>query len=189
MKFKIHFTDQHKIFAEVRVFDNQSELKKFWRDKKSWSHEIKAFVIYHYGAKNNTPAKIFFARECLSMGTIAHECSHAALNFIHDKVMPSETVSKMTLEEQGEYYDEAMATVVGNLFDQIEENIFAPLMNKIPKNVKCDCGHYAKDHYQGVGWCHDSGHKNPGQCGCTWYHPNTKWVNRQKQLAAKENEN
>jgi hypothetical protein len=45
----------------------------------------------------------------------------------------------------------------------------------VPKNVKCDCGHTIKDHYRG-GWCHSSGHPNEGQCGCTWFHPNSKWI-------------
>lgn len=47
----------------------------------------------------------------------------------------------------------------------------------IPPNVKCDCGHYKKDHYQG-GWCHSSGHPKAGECGCTWYHPNFKYILR-----------
>lgn len=43
------------------------------------------------------------------------------------------------------------------------------------KNVKCNCGHTLKDHYQG-GWCHSAGHKNEGDCGCTWFHPNDKSI-------------
>jgi len=42
---------------------------------------------------------------------------------------------------------------------------------KIPKTVKCDCGHYAKDHFIGAGCC--------SLCGCTWHHPNTKWIKQQ----------
>jgi hypothetical protein len=46
---------------------------------------------------------------------------------------------------------------------------------KVPKNVKCNCGHTIKDHYNG-GWCHSSGHPNEGKCGCTWFYPNDKWI-------------
>jgi hypothetical protein len=46
-------------------------------------------------------------------------------------------------------------------------------------NIKCDCGHPRKDHYNG-GWCHDSSHKNSGACGCTWFHPNVKYIKRKK---------
>lgn len=38
--------------------------------------------------------------------------------------------------------------------------------------VKCDCGHYAKDHYRREGQCNE--------CGCTWYYPNVHWINKQK---------
>jgi hypothetical protein len=55
--------------------------------------------------------------------------------------------------------------------------------NKKYNRVKCDCGHYPKDHYGGSGFCHDSTHTNAGQCGCTWYHPNHKYILRkQKKL-------
>lgn len=47
---------------------------------------------------------------------------------------------------------------------------------KVPKNVKCNCGHTSKDHYQGHGWCHSSGHSKEGQCGCTWFYPNDEWI-------------
>ena len=39
---------------------------------------------------------------------------------------------------------------------------------KMPSNVKCNCGHYKKDHYRGEGQC--------SKCGCTWYYPNDKWI-------------
>ena len=47
--------------------------------------------------------------------------------------------------------------------------------NGVPKNVKCDCGHPKRDHYQNSGWCHHSEHVKAGQCGCTWYYPNFKY--------------
>jgi hypothetical protein len=56
-------------------------------------------------------------------------------------------------------------------------------VSKVPKNVKCNCGHTIKDHYRG-GWCHSSGHPKEGQCGCTWFHLNDKWIlmnNKRKQ--------
>ena len=39
--------------------------------------------------------------------------------------------------------------------------------------VKCDCGHYLKDHFAFGGWC--------TKCSCTWYHPNVRYVNREKK--------
>lgn len=38
--------------------------------------------------------------------------------------------------------------------------------------VKCDCGHYPKDHYLGGGCC--------DKCGCTWYYPNYRYILRQQ---------
>lgn len=53
-------------------------------------------------------------------------------------------------------------------------------MSNVHGNVKCDCGHTQKDHYENNGWCHHTGHQNPGKCGCTWFHPNRKYVKRKK---------
>ena len=46
------------------------------------------------------------------------------------------------------------------------------------KHIKCDCGHMAKDHYLYEGSCE--------KCGCTWYWPNTKWINKIKEKEHKE---
>lgn len=56
-------------------------------------------------------------------------------------------------------------------------------------NIKCDCGHTKKDHYNGEGFCHDSTHKNPGKCGCTWFYPNMKYIKklREKLYGKKRN--
>lgn len=50
---------------------------------------------------------------------------------------------------------------------------------KVPSNVKCDCGHTKKHHYQG-GWCHSGDHPKAGQCGCTWFHPNQHYIKRKQ---------
>ncbi len=34
--------------------------------------------------------------------------------------------------------------------------------------IKCDCGHRPRDHYCSEGCC--------DKCGCTWYHPNAKYI-------------
>jgi hypothetical protein len=52
---------------------------------------------------------------------------------------------------------------------------FKELQN-VHGNVKCDCGHRRKDHYQNSGFCHHSKHPNQGKCGCTWFHPNVKYI-------------
>lgn len=46
-------------------------------------------------------------------------------------------------------------------------------------NIKCDCGHRQVDHY-GLGWCHSSTHKHPGKCGCTWFYPNIRYIQRKQ---------
>ena len=46
-------------------------------------------------------------------------------------------------------------------------------MKKVHANVKCDCGHHRNAHYRG-GFCDEP------KCGCTWYHPNHKWIEKQK---------
>ena len=38
--------------------------------------------------------------------------------------------------------------------------------------IKCDCGHYPQDHHAREGWCN--------MCGCTWYHPNIKYIKEVK---------
>jgi hypothetical protein len=43
-------------------------------------------------------------------------------------------------------------------------------MNKIPSNVKCDCGATKKQHYNGEGQYMVN--------GCTWFHPNIKYIKR-----------
>jgi len=59
---------------------------------------------------------------------------------------------------------------------------------KVHGNIKCDCGHTKKDHYQDNGWCHHSAHPEAGKCGCTWFHPNRKYIRRKnKQRKDKQN--
>lgn len=57
---------------------------------------------------------------------------------------------------------------------------------KVHGNVKCDCGHRQKDHYNNEGWCHHSQHPNFGGCFCTWYHPNRKYIKRMKDEELKK---
>ena len=59
-------------------------------------------------------------------------------------------------------------------------------MITIHGNVKCDCGHTQKNHYHNKGYCHHSQHPNAGQCGCTWFHPNVKYIHRKKIEKAKK---
>ena len=53
-------------------------------------------------------------------------------------------------------------------------------MKNIHGNVKCDCGHRQNDHRANEGWCHDSSHPKAGKCGCTWFHPNVRYIKRKK---------
>lgn len=55
--------------------------------------------------------------------------------------------------------------------------------------VKCDCGHYPKDHYLREGCCTAKVQwgKRKATCGCTWYYPNVNYILRkkkEKQLAS-----
>jgi hypothetical protein len=53
------------------------------------------------------------------------------------------------------------------------------MKKKIHGSVKCDCGHKQVDHHNNAGFCHHKDH-NHKECGCTWFHPNVKYVNRKK---------
>lgn len=69
----------------------------------------------------------------------------------------------------------------------IKSSLFANVFKKIRKKhgkitddcrkkfgrVKCDCGHYMKDHFAEKGCCN--------KCGCTWYYPNVKYILRKKK--------
>lgn len=54
----------------------------------------------------------------------------------------------------------------------------------VPPNVKCNCGHTRKHHYKG-GWCHGKGHPKQGQCGCTWFHPNDRYLENMRKKKEK----
>ena len=41
--------------------------------------------------------------------------------------------------------------------------------------IRCNCGHLSKYHFNGEGCC--------VECGCTWYHPNDRWLKKQKRTA------
>lgn len=58
-------------------------------------------------------------------------------------------------------------------------------LNEVPKWIRCNCGHPAKDHYQGTGFCHHSEHPKAGDCGCTAFYPNDKWILKQQKLLKK----
>lgn len=45
-------------------------------------------------------------------------------------------------------------------------------MSKVHGNIKCDCGHTQKEHYNEEGHC--------GSCGCTWFHPNVNYIKKKK---------
>jgi hypothetical protein len=40
--------------------------------------------------------------------------------------------------------------------------------------VKCDCGHYPKDHNIREGACNE--------CACTFYYPNHKYIKRHEKI-------
>jgi len=62
--------------------------------------------------------------------------------------------------------------------EDLEKAIEKGLKNRKPRwhehsRVKCDCGHYPKDHHAREGWC--------DECGCTWYYPNHRYILRKKK--------
>jgi len=44
--------------------------------------------------------------------------------------------------------------------------------------VKCNCGHYPKDHFSREGMC--------SKCACTWYYPNDKHIKEQQNKKKKK---
>lgn len=73
-----------------------------------------------------------FSGENLDPGILVHELTHAASHFVNCFVMTSATVQAKSEEEQQDYYEEALAHTVENLFDQAFEYIYgaAPLFNQ-----------------------------------------------------------
>jgi len=53
-------------------------------------------------------------------GLVVHEVTHAAFCFLNHKVMTSEAVQKMSLDEQADYFNEALPRLVENLFNEVE---------------------------------------------------------------------
>jgi len=59
------------------------------------------------------------------------------------------------------------------------------LYNRITRNVVCNCGHYPLAHFGLSGDCcaEVDGGKT---CGCTWYHPNDKWIIKYQKIFGKK---
>jgi hypothetical protein len=58
----------------------------------------------------------------------------------------------------------------GSVWKDKSFGIQLAVTKKLYENIKCDCGHTAKTHFRNQGCCDD--------CGCTWYHPNVRWVKK-----------
>jgi hypothetical protein len=83
-----------------------------------------AATCYDHGRADGDCGLIHFNREDLSRKVIAHECSHAALHWVNEYVMASDEVCAMSEDQQAEYFDECLATVIEALFGQIEAKLF-----------------------------------------------------------------
>lgn len=130
MTHKILFSpDQHPHFINVTFVDNLAELENQWNihqnkysedsvQKEPFDFSTGAFCAFNHEGKEDLGDIIFFER---SLQVIAHECTHAALSFVDCRVMSSSVVMAMPKEDQYEYYQEAIATTVENLFGQIEK--------------------------------------------------------------------
>jgi len=76
-------------------------------------------------------------------------------------------------------------------FEKIVEKIIAKSQerqkarNKKFGRLKCNCGHYLKDHYLGEGCCEAKVKvgRRKMTCGCTWYWPNDKYIIRKSEEA------
>lgn len=75
----------------------------------------------------------------------------------------------MTIEERETQTD----YIPNEILDKVQLHIDPDYARR---KIVCDCGHYAKDHFQKEGWCN--------KCGCTWYYPNHRWLEKQRRIIA-----
>jgi hypothetical protein len=75
----------------------------------------------------------------------------------------------MTVEESNAQPDYIPAELLDKVHLKIDPNYAR-------RKIVCNCGHLAKDHYLKEGCC--------DKCGCTWYYPNDKWLEKQRRIIA-----
>lgn len=51
---------------------------------------------------------------------------------------------------------------------------------KVHGNIKCDCSHTQKDHFNTEGCCK--------KCGCTWFYPNARYIEQMNKRKRENNE-
>jgi len=75
---------------------------------------------------------VIFAGEALDPSIMVHELTHAASFFVNCYVMRSKAVQAKEIEEQHDYFDEALAHTIETLFEQLFEFVYtaAPLSHR-----------------------------------------------------------
>lgn len=128
--YRILFSpNQHPHFLNLTIVDSVEELSEHWEYIKTKYPEgevlseefdlsIGAFCAYNYGSGEDLGDIVFYN---MTYPVVAHECTHAAISFFDHKISQSKVVLAMSQDEQHEYYHEALATTVENLFAQIQE--------------------------------------------------------------------
>ncbi len=130
MKFQILFSPQHKHFINVEIVGSLEELAQKWHHEQSarncqpepMGEDTGAFCVFDHESETEDLGVIYFWNTVRRV--IAHECVHAALSFLDCKVMVSKAVEVMSQDDQYEYYQEALAIIVEELFGQIEERLY-----------------------------------------------------------------
>lgn len=128
---KILFSHQHSHFINVIFVDTLEELKIQWDNVRTkypdneilggeFDNTTGGFCAYNYKDGHDLGDLVFLNK---MYPVVVHECVHAAIAFIDNKVMSSKIVGDMAQDEQHEYYHEALATTVEVLFAQIQEII------------------------------------------------------------------
>lgn len=111
---------QHKVYIDFIVYDNAAEMQAAARidGEPPCAADMRACCRWDYDSEGPRYGEILMHRDDLSLGVLAHECTHAALCFAKHYVMQAEAVQAMSADAQDEYFDEATAQMVGELFDQ-----------------------------------------------------------------------
>ena len=111
---------------EVKVFDGFGEMYEYARrawggHEKAWGLDYRAITLGIRPKKGRLLGEMLFCRKDLSLDTIGHEATHAALWYL--QVIRNKEVVMATLDKQGGAHadEEEIAGMVGGLIGQIEK--------------------------------------------------------------------
>jgi len=111
--FAKQFSKHHMV---CHIVDTPEEARKI---VPSWEDDYKGVMHYNDEEGDDCKGVIVLLRQHLSPHLVAHECVHAALEWVHEWVMPEAMKHLEGDDAAMDYFTEALATVVGDLVEQI----------------------------------------------------------------------